>query len=500
MKTKRKYLIFFLLGSSFSIFSRVDPVDSLKTLLKNVGNDKQRCEVLFQLSENADEIEWPKFNRQLYELSNQMVNKLDTNDKDYPYYAQKFASAMNNESILEERKGKLSEAAVHLQMAMKIFERYKNGEMIAACKINLANNFNNRGDISRALQLYSEALNAMEEYDLKEGIATALNNIANIYQLQGDYDKAIELYLRSEKIAKELNDVESMSTSLNNMALIHMEKKDYKSSREFFHRSMELSKQTGDKLGWSAALANLANVELRQKNFKLALDLNLQSMKIEEEIENFQGVAQSLYSAGFCCLVMGDNAKAIVYSEKSKEMSLKMGLPREIAQAAVNLFQIYKIKGDYKKALENYELCIRMRDSISNQDTKKASIRSQLKYEYEKQATADSVAFAKEAEIKSAELSRQSAEIKAKKNQQYALFGGLFLVILFSIFMFNRFRVTQKQKVLIEHQKEIVEEQKMLVEEKQKEILDSMRYARRIQMAQIPSESLMKRLLERTKK
>ncbi len=453
-----------------------------------VKNDKEKCEVLFQLSENADEIEWPDYNRQLFALSKKIVEKMDHTNKDYPFFEQKFASAMNNEAILEERRGKLSEAANYLYKAMRIFEKYKNGELIASCKINLANNFNSRGDISRALQLYNEALKAMEEYGLKQGISAALNNIANIYQQQGDYDKAIELYLRSEKIAKELNDVESMSTSLNNMALIHMEKKDYKSSREFFQKSIALSRKTGDKLGYASALANLANVELRQGNYRTALDLNLQSGKIEEEVENFQGVAQSLYAAGFCCVVMHDYPKAIEYSEESKKMSLKMGLPREIAHAAVNLFQVYKATGNSKLALENYELNIRMKDSINNQETKKASIRSQLKYEYEKQAAADSVAFAKENEIKSAELSRQSAELTAKRNQQYVLFGGLGLVIIFAGFMYNRFKITQKQKVVIEHQKEIVEQQKSLVEAKQKEILDSIKYAKRIQMAHLPSE------------
>jgi hypothetical protein len=102
--------------------------------------------------------------------------------------------------------------------------------------------------------------------------------------------------------------------------------------------------------------------------------------------------------------------------------------------------------------------------------------------------------------IKNAELARQKAEIRAKKNQQYALFGGLFGVCVFGVFMYNRFKVTQKQKMVIESQKEIVEEQKKLVEHKQKEILDSIHYARRIQMAQIPSEKRVGKSLDRLRR
>jgi hypothetical protein len=59
--------------------------------------------------------------------------------------------------------------------------------------------------------------------------------------------------------------------------------------------------------------------------------------------------------------------------------------------------------------------------------------------------------------------------------------------------MYNRFKVTQKQKVIIEKQKE-------LVEEKQKEILDSIRYAKRIQDALLTSQMYIERNIKRLKK
>ena len=70
------------------------------------------------------------------------------------------------------------------------------------------------------------------------------------------------------------------------------------------------------------------------------------------------------------------------------------------------------------------------------------------------------MAHEKDTEIKNGELQKQKAEIKAKKNQQYALFGGLGLVMIFAGFLYNRFKVTQKQKGIIEEQKTVVEQQK----------------------------------------
>jgi nucleosome binding factor SPN SPT16 subunit len=130
-----------------------------------------------------------------------------------------------------------------------------------------------------------------------------------------------------------------------------------------------------------------------------------------------------------------------------------------------------------------------MRDSLSNVETKKASIKNQLKYEYEKKATADSVQVVEEKKV-------VAAQLKQEKTQRYALYGGLCLVVIFALFMVNRFRVTAKQKKLIEAQKKFVEHQKQLVDEKQKEVLDSIRYAKRIQQSLLPSDKYIERILK----
>jgi len=191
--------------------------------------------------------------------------------------------------------------------------------------------------------------------------------------------------------------------------------------------------------------------------------------------------------------------KSLKYCLMAKKLSDKIGNQILLKNVTAQLHNSYKLSGDYKNALIYYEKYISIVDSISSVENHKKMIKTELKYEYEKQAAADSVAHAKESEIKNVQLQKQNAEIKAKKNQQYALFGGLGLVIIFAGFMYNRFKVTQKQKGVIEEQKVVVEQQKHLVEEKQKEVLDSIRYAKRIQTAHLPNEKFISKSLDRLK-
>ena len=89
------------------------------------------------------------------------------------------------------------------------------------------------------------------------------------------------------------------------------------------------------------------------------------------------------------------------------------------------------------------ELSTQMKDSIFNADTKKSLLQKQMKYEYEKQQV-----------IKDAEHQKEIAVVEeAKKRQQvisYAVGLGLLMVLLFSALIFNRLKVTRKQKGIIE--------------------------------------------------
>ena len=75
---------------------------------------------------------------------------------------------------------------------------------------------------------------------------------------------------------------------------------------------------------------------------------------------------------------------------------------------------------------------------------------------------------------------------------------------MFAGFIFRSLRTTRKQKELIEQQKELVEfqkleveQQKLIVEEHQKEIIDSITYARRIQQSLLPTEKYIENSFKR---
>ena len=166
-------------------------------------------------------------------------------------------------------------------------------------------------------------------------------------------------------------------------------------------------------------------------------------------------------------------------------------------------FKNAKASGNYKVAFQNYKLFIHLRDSLNDESAREAGIKHKLQFEYAKKAATDSMALAKETEIKNVELKKQEAELKVKRNLQYALYGGILLVIIFSAYMYNRYKVSHNQKLIIEEkekqtqkQNRIITEQKNMMEEKQNEILSSILYAQRIQKALLPHENYFDKKLK----
>lgn len=84
-----------------------------------------------------------------------------------------------------------------------------------------------------------------------------------------------------------------------------------------------------------------------------------------------------------------------------------------------------------------------------------------------------------ESQLKSAEVDRQRTII-------WSVVIGLLLVLILSGYVIHSWYITRKQKDIIAAQKMEVEKAKLLIEEKNRDITDSINYAKRIQSAMLP--------------
>ncbi|MES2763443.1 MAG: tetratricopeptide repeat protein [Bacteroidota bacterium] len=234
-----------------------------------------------------------------------------------------------------------------------------------------------------------------------------------------------------------------------------------------------------------------------QNNYEKAITYYKRSLQLQQQINDRSGETTSLNNIGDALLQLGHINEAFDYADRSMKVAKELGFPEDIMCAAITLKAIYKKQNKYKEAFATYDLFIQMRDTIESEEAKKASIKKQFQYQYEKKAAADSVKHAEERKVKNAQLIVQRSQLKQEKTKRLALYSGLVLMIAFLGFVFNRFIVTQKQKAIIEQQKILVDEAFKHLEEKNKEVMDSIHYAKKIQQALLTSEQYINNALNR---
>ena len=247
---------------------------------------------------------------------------------------------------------------------------------------------------------------------------------------------------------------------------------------------MNLEEQKKYKGGIATTLHNMGRIYNSLGDEEKALDHFKQAFEIREKINDKRGIAGSLNC--IADLITDPKNKKLEnvplakeYAEKSLMLSKEMGLPSDISAAALTLKAIYKKQGAFEKALEMHELYIAMKDSINNENTRKLAKNQSFKYEWDK----------RESEIKASQDKKDALANEEKKIQRFFIYGiitVLLIVLVFSVFLYRRFKITQKQKRIIELKEGETRRQKHLVEEKQKEITDSITYALRLQQAILP--------------
>lgn len=148
----------------------------------------------------------------------------------------------------------------------------------------------------------------------------------------------------------------------------------------------------------------------------------------------------------------------------------------------------YEKKGRSDQALGHYKRFVLYRDSLFNIEKANDITRNELKFEFEREAEKDSLENVHSQLLKDEQLRSNKLELAQHRTRIFGLLIGVVLLVLFGAFMYNRFKVTTKQKQIIEEQKLVVEQQKRVVEEQQKEIHDSINYAKRIQSSFMATE------------
>ncbi|MEM7370459.1 MAG: tetratricopeptide repeat protein [Bacteroidota bacterium] len=316
--------------------------------------------------------------------------------------------------------------------AAKAYQSIKDSLWMGRCYNQVGKYFLDLSDHESSIQYLLQALKIFENLKNHREVGKCLENIGIVYAEQEDDSTALSYYSRSLHIAEEIGNDKSAAISHSNIGTIYFSFKKFDQAEAHFQQALSISQEIGHDRILASSMSNLGNVLYKKGNYQEALKLLTQSIRLKKENGREQSIPNSLIIMGDIYYEQGQYEKAHSLYEEGFELAKSLNRISLLHLSYQSLFKSYKSLGQYQKALQMHELLIQAEDSIESIDNQRAVLRQEYKYEYEKQALADSLAFI-----------HQQAQLKLEHQQDisrrnYWLLAGLLLGIAF--FLFFRYR------------------------------------------------------------
>lgn len=442
-------------------------IDSLLSAFKLQKQDTLKVDLLFKIAEE-------------YYLSS------PEKAREYCLQAQKLSQKTNFKgglavaygwlAFLDEQEGKIESAINYYKKATEIFKQTGNKKEIAVCLNNIGAIYKDLGKAEQALQYYEESLVLSKNLKDKSHIASTYNNIGFLYYSQGRIKEALLKYQEALKINLAYNRSENTAATLVNIGSIYKDQKQYKEALNYFERSLQINLKNQDKFSLVNIYNNIGSLYEQQKQYSLAIENFTKSLEIAKTIKDMKGTATALkniginyaeqnnqtkakeflseslknYSLlpdkwGMCItkLLLGkiflnenDSIEAEKITLQSYQLAQELGYKADIRNASELLSQIYQRQGRWEQAFKMYEQFIANRDSLMNEETKKAAYKNQIQIEYDQ----------KEAFIKAEQLKKEAEFQRQATRQFWLIVSALIAFISVSLIAFLVSRNNKKIK------------------------------------------------------
>lgn len=363
-------------------------------------------------------------------------------------------------------------ANIAYALAQKTNNQQKTGECI-----NYLGDLNwFSGDYASASNYYYKALKIFEELKDTVAMGDCYRNIGWIYMGQENYGQTIEYFNKSLAINSKRGLTKKLIANYDDLGIVYKQMGNYQEALKYCKQTIKLSEENGSTKGLATGYGNLAVIYVEMGQYDIAIESFQISNKNHESIDDHYNCAEGYVGLAQCYFHIKNYFKASEYAEKALAISQKFQYKTTLTSAYQLLAHIYSTQNNYQKAFKYMELFSNLRDSTYNEKNSRQINEMSAKYESEK----------KELMINSLEKDKALSDEKSAQDKKFKTYSIIFfsLIAIFVIFLFRSF--LQKKKAnnsLSLAYKEI--------EVKNKDITDSINYAKQIQRARLPNPSII---------
>jgi serine phosphatase RsbU (regulator of sigma subunit) len=518
-----KQLLLFLFCLSFGLASAQQrQLDSLQGLLAKVKNDS----VKLQLYQNMCELCKVEDNLKYANMALQFVADLEKKGTSLPKakLIKSKAAFMNILFVYYEEKNDFPKLLEIRQKMIPLYLEIKDTLLLESTYSDIIDLYMEQGKTNQAFELANERLNLYEKdhvlgqiafyqsklaslydrlnyYDkmveycekslstriqMKDeaGIADAHAALAQAYYYNDKNEKAIEHSLQSLQYFEKKKNKEKVFNAYVETSMIYASLKDFDKALEYSDKAYQMARVQKDSSMVSHVLFGRAGIFGAKKDYVNAVACRIRWYNISVAAKNEFNTMNAALSISNYYFELDQRENAFKFIRIADSIAKK----RKDLYAARRLyelkFELYRKKGQYEIALENRLLYDKLNDSISAIENHEGLEKKEMLLDFEK----NELRMKEEQFIKD-----QKAEAEKNRQKTITLFVGLGLlvVLVMLLLIYRNYRLKQKSNIELSLRNAEISTQKHLIEEKQKEITESITYAKRLQEAILPPNAFV---------
>ena len=435
-------------------------------------------------------------------------------------YQEAQAIAVKHENLLNEAKaitklGHVQFSQAHYKNAIPYFEQAKDLyteindlDGVSKCINSLGTSSMKLGEFPEAIDRFFEGLAIDESLNDSAGIASYYANIGAVYYYQTDIPNATKYSKKALEIKERLGRNTKLVGAYINLGAMYNAMLKEDSAMIYYHKGLALSNELQYKNGQAISLTTLGKIHVSKGDYAIAEEYLNEALKLQIEVNDIANIVYTYRELGYLYQMQGKYEASEKALMEAESRAIKDDMLLELQDVYGSMSELYRETANYKLALDYYVLYSEVADSIINMEVQEASVKAEMKFEFDKERLADSLAHAHKEATANLELSEQQAisdklalEGDAYEQQEnYYIIGGVLLLIVIGLILFslmqkkkdNRLILAQKDQVEI--QKKEIEHQHETLEDQHKEITDSINYAKRIQTALLTEDAEWERI------
>ena len=379
--------------------------------------------------------------------------------------------------------------------------------------------------LQKGIDYSNQAYDLAKRLNYERSYARIFNTQAAIYTDMAEIPKALDLCLEGLKYAKKNNQLRSQVSLYNSLGNIYSKRKDTQKSLYYYLQSVAVSKICQPDVLPVAPYGNIVGIYTGYKKLdsamyyvNLCLDYNLKHKNVDRLSNNYISLSEIYYELkdGEKCLkaamdavnasvaINDDYTLAHCYIQLSNAHYLNKNLKLSIdaldkaticvkktgdipaLETIAEYYSLYYEElGDFKNSLKHFKEYKMYRDSALNYESIQQEKNAEAKYENEKKQ--------KEIELLGEKQKVNEAENQKKKIYLSAALLGIIVLGFVLVILYRNNVLKQKTNSNLEAFNKEINHQKELVEVKNKEITDSINYAKRIQQSILTSDNYFKK-------